>query len=164
MRRSAHIAIARALRALENATMRHYDDDAEAILTAEYEAWLAANPSVPKISADEALLELCAPAPDERSPELRAQIEWLADFCDRWEGMVYARRTPLENATMLVEIETDSNDDYRGDLDKWLAANVEPWHAEMIREHLESSSSYEENDETHGTYIRIEKVELGNYC
>ena len=54
-------------------------------LTREYEDWLAANPNVPPISADEAAMELCEAPPADRSPSLQAQIDWLMDFISRWE-------------------------------------------------------------------------------
>jgi hypothetical protein len=55
-------------------------------LTAEYEAWLEANPNVPKLSADEALDQILRDEPEVERPEwLDAQITWLCDFIDRWE-------------------------------------------------------------------------------
>ena len=54
-------------------------------LTREYEAWLAVNPSVPHLSADEALYELIEPEPEKRTPEAKVQIDWLVDFINRWE-------------------------------------------------------------------------------
>jgi hypothetical protein len=55
-------------------------------LTAEYQGWLKANPNVPPISADEALWELIEDPPFERPPALKAQIDWLIDFCNRWDA------------------------------------------------------------------------------
>ena len=54
-------------------------------LTAEYQGWLDANPTVPRLSADEALYDLIDEPPAKRSDALKAQIDWLVDFIDRWE-------------------------------------------------------------------------------
>lgn len=55
-------------------------------LTAEYQGWLMANPAAPALSADEALWELIQDPPEDRSPALKAQIDWLVDFCNRWDA------------------------------------------------------------------------------
>ena len=57
-------------------------------LSDEYETWLALpeNANVPKISADEAICKIQGNTnPSGRSQKLQAQINWLVDFCDRWE-------------------------------------------------------------------------------
>lgn len=66
-------------------------------LTAEYEAWLAANPNVPKLSADEALEELITIRDDleakaREADAIAAQMGWLGNFCDRWEAVVELER------------------------------------------------------------------------
>ena len=61
-------------------------------LTDEYDAWLrdqrAAGHEVPEISADEALIEIIGDTTNTNRPAwLQDQINWLADFCDRWDRM-----------------------------------------------------------------------------
>lgn len=54
-------------------------------LTREYQGWLAANPNVPPLSADEAIYQLVEPEPEKRSALVKLQIDWLVDFINRWE-------------------------------------------------------------------------------
>lgn len=63
--------------------------DEEAALCHEIEAW-SKEQGLEWLSADEMLYELAEkhPEPDERSDTVKAQINWLVDFCERWEELM----------------------------------------------------------------------------
>ena len=63
---------------------------------------------------------------------------------------------------MLVDIFSDSGD-YFGDLESWLEKNIEPDERATIRETLERGCDYVADDETHGVYLTISRVDLSVY-
>lgn len=71
------------------------DDDPLEVLSAELEAWCEAE-GLPFASADEVRADLCDDAPHERSEKVKAQIDWLNDFEERWDSVMRCENARME--------------------------------------------------------------------